>query len=110
MRLAFDFAISVEGAEFWVPEVDLDVPFRGAPANVLAAALGPWRAKEAILMCRHYRAEELLAMGVLNRVVKTEDLMPAALELAKTMAAKSPEAIAASKRGINAVFFGQRQF
>ena len=108
--LAFDFAIAVEGAEFWVPEVDLDVPFRGAPAAVLAAKLGPWRAKEAILACRHYKAEELLALGVLNRVVKPDQLMTAARELAKTMAAKSPDAIAATKRGINAVFFGERQF
>ena len=108
--LAFDFAIAVEGAEFWVPEVDLDVPYRGAPASVLAARLGPWRAKEAILMCRHYKAEELLAMGALNRVVSPDALMPAAHELAKTMAAKSREALASSKRDINAVFFGHRLF
>ena len=108
--LGFDFAIAVEGAEFWVPEVDLEVPFRGAPAAVLAARLGPWRAKEAILECRHYKADELLAMGVLNRVVKADQLMAAARELAKSMAAKSPDAIAATKRGINAVFFGERQF
>lgn len=108
--LAFDFAIAVEGAEFWVPEVDLDVPYRGAPASVLAARLGPWRAKEAILMCRHYRAEELLEMGALNQVVKREELMPRALELAKKLAAKSREALAASKRDINAVFFGHRLF
>ena len=110
IALAFDFAIAVEGAEFWVPEVDLDVPYRGAPAVVLAARLGPWRAKEAILTCRHYRAGELLAMGALNRVVKPDALMPAARELAKTLAAKSRDALAASKRDINAVFFGQRPF
>jgi enoyl-CoA hydratase/carnithine racemase len=108
--LAFDFAMAVEGAEFWVPEVDLDVPYRGAPASVLAATLGPWRAKEAILMCRHYKAEELVTMGALNRVVKPDELMPAAQELAKTLAAKSREALASSKRDINAVFFGQRMF
>lgn len=108
--LAFDFAIAVEGAEFWVPEVDLDVPYRGAPAAVLAARLGPWRAKEAILMCRHYKAEELLAMGALNRVVGRDELMPAARELAKTMAAKSREALASSKRDINEAFFGHRLF
>ncbi len=108
--LALDFAIAVEAAEFWVPEVDLNVPFRGAPANVLSAALGPWRAKDAILMCRHYSANELLAMGVINRVVKPDELMAAARELALAMAAKSPDAVAASKRGINAVFFGPRQF
>jgi enoyl-CoA hydratase/carnithine racemase len=108
--LAFDFAIAVEGAEFWVPEVDLDVAYRGAPASVLAARLGPWRAKDAVLMCRHYKAEELLAMGLLNSVVKPDELMPAARELAKALAAKSREALASSKRDINAVFFGQRLF
>ena len=108
--LAFDFAISVPAAEFWVPEVELDVPYRGAPASVLAATLGPWRAKEAILMCRHYTAAELLAMGVLNRIVEPEQLMPAARELAQLMCAKSADAIAASKRDINAVFFGPRLF
>ena len=49
-------------------------------------------------------------MGALNRVVKPDALMPAARELAKTMAAKSRDALAASKRDINAVFFGQRPF
>ena len=56
------------------------------------------------------QAEELLALGALNRVVKPDELMPAARALAKTMAAKSREALAASKRDINAVFFGQRLF
>jgi enoyl-CoA hydratase/carnithine racemase len=108
--LAFDFAIAVEEAEFWVPEVDLDVPYRGLPAIVLSHRLGPWRAKEAILLCRRYRAAELLEMGVLNRVVTREVLMESARELAAAMARKPQAAIAASKRGINGVFFGQRQF
>ncbi len=108
--LAFDFCLAVEDAEFWVPEVDMEVPYRGAPAKVLAARLGPWRAKEAILMCRHYQAAELLTLGVINRVVRPDELLPAARELAQTMAAKPAEAIANSKRDINAVFFGQRLF
>ncbi|HXN85947.1 MAG TPA: enoyl-CoA hydratase/isomerase family protein [Candidatus Binataceae bacterium] len=108
--LAFDFCLAVEAAEFWVPEVDMEVPYRGAPAKVLAARLGPWRAKEAILMCRHYSAAELLAMGVINRIAKPEELMPAARELASSMVAKSADAIANSKRDINAVFFGPRLF
>ena len=49
-------------------------------------------------------------MGALNRVVKSDELMPAALEFAKTMAAKSRDALASSKRDINAVFFGNRPF
>jgi enoyl-CoA hydratase len=108
--LAFDFCLAVEAAEFWVPEVDMEVPYRGAPAKVLAARLGPWRAKEAILMCRRYSAAELLTLGVINRIVKADELMAAARELANSMAAKSAEAIANSKRDINAVFFGPRLF
>jgi enoyl-CoA hydratase len=108
--LAFDFCLAVEAAEFWVPEVDMNVQYRGAPAKVLAARLGPWRAKEAILMCRRYKAAELLAMGVINRIVEPAELMPATQELARTMAAKQPDAIANSKRDINGVFFGQRLF
>jgi len=108
--LALDFCLAVEAAEFWVPEVDMQVPYRGAPAMVLAARLGPWRAKEAILMCRHYTAAELLALGVINRIVEPDQLMPAARELAQQMVAKPAEAIASSKRDINAVFFGPRLF
>ncbi|HLX37808.1 MAG TPA: enoyl-CoA hydratase/isomerase family protein [Candidatus Binataceae bacterium] len=110
LALALDFCFAVEAAEFWVPEVDMAVPYRGAPAKVLAARLGPWRAKEAILQCRHYTANELFALGVVNRVVKPDELMPAAIELAHTMAAKSAEAIANSKRDINGFFLGQRLF
>jgi enoyl-CoA hydratase len=108
IALAFDFCIAVEEAEFWVPEVDLGVPFNGQPANVLAARLGPWRAKEAVITCRHYMAGELLEMGLLNRVVKKEELMPVVTELAQTLVTKSFKAATTSKAGINAVFFGQR--
>ena len=59
--------------------------------------------------------------GISNHVSVLEDgfsfrgkryrsLSEVARELAKTMAAKSSDALAASKRDINAVFFGQRPF
>lgn len=110
IALAFDFSIAVEGAEFWVPEVDLGIPYRGIPAQVLASRMGPWSAKEATLLCRHYKAEELLAMRVINQVVEPKDLMSTARALASTLVAKSASAVAASKRDINAIFYGQRLY
>ena len=110
LLLAFDFCLAVPEAEFWVPEVDMGVAYRGAPAQLLAARMGPWRAREAILECRHYKSNELLAMGLLNRVLPPEQLMPAARELAESLAKKSASAIAQSKRDINAFFFGDRLF
>jgi len=110
IALAFDFCIAVENAEFWVPEVDLGVPYRGAPAQLVAASMGPWRAREAILECRHYKADELLALGLINRVVKPDALLSAARALAEELAKKSANAIAQSKRDINAFFLGNRLF
>ncbi len=110
IALAFDFCIAVEGAEFWVPEVDMGVPYRGTPAQILAMRMGPWAAKEVTILCRHYKAQELLAMRVVNRVVKAAELMPAARELAAALAAKPPRAVAPSKRDINALFYGERLY
>ncbi len=64
---------AVRGAEFWVPEVELGMPFRGYPADVLAARMGPWMAREAIILCRHFTAEELHAARILNRVARLSD-------------------------------------
>ncbi len=110
IALAFDFCIAVEGAEFWVPEVDMGIPYRGIPAQVLASRMGPWVAKEATILCRRYKAEELLAMRVINQIVKPKDLMPAARKLATTLASKSASAVAASQRDINALFYGERLY
>jgi enoyl-CoA hydratase/carnithine racemase len=110
IALAFDFCIAVEGAEFWVPEVDMGVPYRGTPAQILALRMGPWAAKEATILCRHYKAEELLAMRVINRIVKPEELMAAARAVAAALAAKPASAVAPSKRDINAIFYGERLY
>src|SRR5260221_7655198 len=79
---AGDFIVAVEQAEFWVPEVELGSAFTGGPAMAMAARLGPWRAKEAMILCRHFTARELYALGMINRVVKDGDLLPAVRELA----------------------------
>src|SRR5580700_11408753 len=85
LALAFDFIIAAESAEFWVPEVNLSAPFTGGPAIVMAMRMGPWRAKEAAILCRHYTARELLAMGMVSRVVKAQELAKAARELADAL-------------------------
>jgi enoyl-CoA hydratase/carnithine racemase len=110
IALAFDFVVAAEEAEFWVPEVDLGVPFGGAPAVAMASRIGPWRAKEAMIICRHYKARELFEMGLINKVVKAGELMPAARDLAKTLASKRPDAATTTKHGVNSIVFGPRLF
>lgn len=104
LALACDLRIAVEGAEFWMPEVDLGSPGPRAPEQWLAAHVGMSRAKEIIFTCRHFKSDELFQWGLLNRVVKKDQLMPAAMELARGLAAKKQGALAQAKANINGFF------
>jgi enoyl-CoA hydratase/carnithine racemase len=110
LALAFDFAIAVEEAEFWLPEVDLGMPYTGGPALALAARLGPWRAKEAMIQCRRYKARELFELGLINRVVKQDDLAAATRELAQSLAKKPRGAAKATKHFIDGIILGPRLY
>jgi enoyl-CoA hydratase len=110
LAAAFDFIIASEQAQFWVPEVELGVPFAGSPAEVMAKRLGPWLAKEAMIMCRHYTARELFDMGMLNHVVKHPDLMPAVQEFAQRLLKLPDKAATATKHVVDGVFAGPRLY
>jgi enoyl-CoA hydratase len=110
LALAFDFIVAAEEAEFWVPEVDLGSPFTGGPAIVMALRMGPWRAKQAAILCRHYRARELFEMGMVHSVVKTRRLAGAARDLARTVMEKPPRAAIATKHFIDGVFLTPRLY
>jgi|SRR6185312_15755145 len=104
LALACDLRIAVEGAEFWMPEVDLGSPGPRGPEQWLAAHVGAARAKEIIFTCRHFKAEELYQWGLLNRVVPRAELMPVATELARSLAAKNHRVIVQAKAQINGFF------
>jgi enoyl-CoA hydratase len=104
LALACDLRIAVEGAEFWMPEVDLGQPGPRGPEQWLTAHVGAARAKEIIFTCRHFKAEELYQWGLLNRVVKKAELMPVAMELARSLATKNRHALVQAKAHINGFF------
>ncbi|MGH7966058.1 MAG: enoyl-CoA hydratase/isomerase family protein [Candidatus Binatia bacterium] len=103
LALGCDLRIAVEGAEFWFPEVDLGVPLSPDATALLVAHVGPSLAKEMIITCRHFKAEELLPLGLVNCVVKKEELYPTVRELAQDLANKNPNAVMVSKATVNAL-------
>jgi enoyl-CoA hydratase len=107
LALACDFRIAVEQAEFWFPEVDLGVPLSPQSTALLAAHVGPSLAKEIIITCRRFKAADLLPLGLVNRVVKKEELSPAVRELAQSLASKNPTAVMVSKATVNALALNQ---
>ncbi len=110
IALAADYCLAVPEAEFWVPEVDLGVPFRGLSSFALTHRMGPWLAKEAVILCRRFDATELCSLGIVNRVVDPATLLEEARAVAERFAAQPAKAAVNTKRDVNAVIYGPRYY
>ena len=108
--LAGDYCLAVPEAQFWVPEVEMGVPFRGLSSFALTHRMGPWLAKEAAILCRRFGADELRQLGVINQVVAPDQLLTEARRVADQFAALSPKAVAGTKRDINSVLYGPKHY
>lgn len=101
LALACDIRIMVEGAKIGQPEVNLGlIPGFGGTQR-LARLVGPGIAKELILTGDNIDAAEALRIGLVNRVVKPEELIGVVTDLAAKIAAKGPAAIRLAKSCIN---------
>jgi enoyl-CoA hydratase/carnithine racemase len=102
---AAPLAIASERAEFRKPEINLGFapPFGGSQR--LPRLVGRKRALRMILTAEPITAGEARSIGLVNDVVPHERLLEAAFDLARTIAAKSPLAVAAClgsvTRGLN---------
>ena len=103
LTLACDFRIAAAEARFWIPEVDLGVPLGIGTTTRFVRMVGPARAKEIIMSCRRYSAEEAMAWGLVHRVVAGDALADAVAEHARMLAAKPFRALAEVKARINAI-------
>jgi enoyl-CoA hydratase/carnithine racemase len=103
LTLACDFRIAAAEAQFWIPEVELGVPLGVASTTRFVRLVGPARAKEIIMECRRYTAEEVRALGLVHRVVSGEALAKEAWAAAERLAAKPFRPLAEVKARINAI-------
>src|SRR5262249_12795825 len=103
LTLACDFRIAASEAQFWIPEVDLGVPLGVASTTRFVRLVGPARAKEIILECRRYSAEEARALGLVHRVVPGNELMKYSREYGQMLLAKPFKLLAEMKARINAI-------
>jgi enoyl-CoA hydratase/carnithine racemase len=103
LALACDFRIAAAEAEFWIPEVDLGSPLGVASTTRFVRLVGPARAKEIILTCRRYPAEEAERLGLVHRVVPGRDLTKTVREFAAQLLAKPFRPLAEMKARINTI-------
>jgi enoyl-CoA hydratase len=106
MALACDVRLAASNARFGQPEITLGlIPGWGATQR-LARTTSIGFAKELILTGRMVGAEEALQRGLVNAVHPQEELLPKSLELARSMASKSPLALAYAKEAANRALHG----
>jgi enoyl-CoA hydratase len=98
ISLACDVLIAASTARFADTHVHVGLlPGWGGSAR-MTRRLGIHRAKELALTGRFFSAAEAHEWGLVNQVVPPEDLIPAALALARQMLLGKPETVAAYKR------------
>lgn len=101
LAMCCDIRIASEKARLGQPEIHLGIIPGGGGTQRLARLVGAARAKELILTGRIVTAQEALALGLVNRVVKPEELLEEARKLALEIAGKSSPAAALAKRSID---------
>ncbi|MGP1454246.1 MAG: enoyl-CoA hydratase-related protein [Treponema sp.] len=101
LALSCDIRIASNKARFAQPEVGLGITPGFGGTQRLARQIGAGRAKELIYTCRQVKADEALAIGLVNAVTEPEQLMEHAMAMAKTISAQAPIAVNKAKQAIN---------
>ena len=96
LALAGDLAVAAESARFGYPEVKHGIVAAVVMSN-LVRVVGRKAAFELLALGQPVDAARALALGMVNRVVTEDNLLPTALQLAEAMSSLSRPAMALTK-------------
>jgi enoyl-CoA hydratase/carnithine racemase len=101
LALSCDLRVASVSARLGQPEILLGIVPGAGGTQRLARLVGPARAKDLIWSGRQVRADEALAIGLVDRVVPADEVETNALEWAASFAAGAVVAIGLAKDAIN---------
>lgn len=101
LALACDLRVGAESSRVGQPEVLLGALPGAGGSQRLARLIGPARTKELVWSGRQVRADEALALGILDRVVAADEVEPNALHWAAQLARGAVVAMGLAKRVID---------
>ena len=101
LSMSCDIRLASENARFGQPEVGLGITPGFGGTQRLARTIGVGKAKEMLYACTQVKADEALALGLVNAVYPVEELMDAAMKLAGKIAKNAPIAVRATKKAVN---------
>ena len=100
LAMACDIRVASERAKLGIPEVTLGVFPGFGGTQRLPRLVGLGIAKELLATGRQISAEEALRIGLVNKVVKSTDLVSCCLELAEQISGNSTSAISYGKQAM----------
>ena len=102
LALACDFRLAADGPyQIGLPEAVLGILPGGGGTQRLPRLIGRGRALEVLMFGNVYSPRDSEKMGMVNRVLAPDNLMPFAMEWARTLASRPPRAVAAIKRAVH---------
>lgn len=104
LAISADIRLASTTATFRLPGAEYGL---AVAAATLPRLVGSAKAKELIFTARKVEAQEALDLGLVNSLHAPAELLPAALDMAHTIARHSPGAVRESKRIINEATMSQ---
>jgi len=101
LAMAADVRFAAENAVFGQPEVLLGIIPGAGGTQRLARLVGPSRAKELMFSGRMVKADEALAIGLVDRVLPAEDVYAEAHRWAAQFVGAAPYALRAVKEAVD---------
>ncbi len=100
LMMACDIVYASDRARIGQPEVNLGIIPGAGGTQRLARLIGKQRAKELVLTGDMIGAQDAWNLGLLNKVVPADDLIPEVKKLAEKLASKGAVALKAAKEAI----------
>ena len=108
--LAADIVLAAQGTVFFIPEVELGLPYMWGSTPMLAATIGMHRARDLTLNCDRFGAEDAEHWGLVRAVVPEADLMAEAEKIARRLAAMPRQSLTAQMRLNNRLALRYREW
>ena len=102
LAMVCDFRIMADNATACLPEVERGLFFSGGGTPRLVNLIGPAKAKELIMLCEVIDSAEALQIGLVNKVVPSQELTIATEELIGKLNRNPFSAIRLTKKIVNA--------
>ena len=107
LHVMCDLTIAADNAQFGQTGPRVGSFDGGYGASYLARIVGQKKAREIWFLCRMYKAQEALEMGLVNKVVPLSELEQETVQWCREILANSPLAIRCLKSALNADCDGQ---